>query len=342
VELRIQRVPVARPVILATTILLVAMLILPACSGADDPDDTSTAATATSPAAAATETTPAEQTATLPAATEPAPTEPPETATTPPESTATTASPTEPAPTATTAGEEIVLSVFFVRDEHIATAHRSVPRTQQVAAAAMEELLAGPTAEEEALGMVTSIPEGVEYLGTTIDQGVATVDLSGEFESGGGTFSMAMRLGQVVYTLTQFPTVDFVTFKLDGEPVEIFSGEGIVLDRPVGRRDFEDLTPIIFVASPAVNDVVSSPMRVHGTANTFEAAFMLQIRDADGNIIVDQPMMATSGTGTRGTFDVNVEFDAAPGSQITLRVFEHSAKDGSEVNVVEIPLTVGT
>jgi len=344
VEFRTARVPMFRPVTLLAAVLLAAMLILPACSGSDDSDDPDELpeATATTTGAAPTEaaTTPADTTETA-TATE---------SSDPPEATATT--PVEPSPTATTpvqasptaiAGEEVtVLSVFFLRDETIATVHRTVPKTQQVAAAAMDELLAGPTAEDEAAGMSTAIPEGTQYLGTTIDQGTATVDLSGEFESGGGSFSMTARLAQVVYTLTQFPTVDFVTFTLDGEPVEVFGGEGIVLDSPVGRKDFEDLTPAIFVASPAANDTVSSPLRVHGTANTFEAAFMLQILDTDGTILIEQPMMATSGTGTRGTFDTTIEFNAQPGSQITLRVFEHSAKDGSEVNVVEIPLLVGT
>ncbi len=333
-----------RPVALLTAVLLAVMLILPACSGSDDTDgsDDAPEATATTTGAAPTE-----------AATSPADT--PETATAtefsePPEATATT--PVEPSPTATTpaqtsptaiANDEVtVLAIFFIRDEKIATVHRTVPKTQQVAAAAMAELLAGPTAEDQAAGMSTSIPEGTEYLGTTIDQGVATVDLSGAFESGGGSLSMTARLAQVVYTLTQFPTVDFVTFTLDGEPVEVFGGEGIVLDRPVGRKDFEDLTPIIFVASPAVNDTVSSPLRVHGTANTFEAVFMLELLDEDGTVLVEQLMMATSGSGTRGTFDETIEFNAEPGSQLTLRVFEHSARDGSEVNVVEIPLVVGT
>ncbi|MDQ3548110.1 MAG: GerMN domain-containing protein, partial [Chloroflexota bacterium] len=262
------------------------------------------------------------------------------TATMPAEATAmaTTAAPAEP--TATAANDVTVLSVFFIRGEQIATVHRTVPKTQQVAAAAMAELLAGPTSEDAAVGMMTAIPEGTQYIGTTIDERVATVDLSGVFESGGGSASMLARLGQVVYTLTQFPTIDFVTFELDGEPVTVFGGEGVTFDRPVGRKDFEDLTPIIFVASPAVNDTVSSPLRVNGTANTFEAAFMLQILDAEGTILVEQPMMATSGTGTRGTFDTSIDFNAQPGSQITLRVFELSARDGSEVNVVEIPLTV--
>ena len=54
---------------------------------------------------------------------------------------------------------------------------------------------------------------------------------------------MEARLGQVVYTLTQFPTVQKVRFELDGRPVNVFSSEGIVLDHPVGRSDYQDLSP---------------------------------------------------------------------------------------------------
>ena len=43
---------------------------------------------------------------------------------------------------------------------------------------------------------------------------------------------MASRLAQVVFTATQFSEVDSVLFKIDGEVVEVFSGEGIILDGP--------------------------------------------------------------------------------------------------------------
>ncbi len=80
-------------------------------------------------------------------------------------------------------------------------------------------------------------------LGLSIKNGVATVDLSSEFESGGGSASAMIRLGQVVYTLTQFPTVQSVLFQIEGRQVTVFGSEGIVLDGPVARADYYDLLP---------------------------------------------------------------------------------------------------
>jgi spore germination protein GerM len=110
----------------------------------------------------------------------------------------------------------------------------------------MEELLAGPSAAEQETWplLATAIPEGTDLLGLTISDGVAKVDLSSEFESGGGTWSVTARLAQVVYTLAQFDTVDAVEFSIDGEVVELFSGEGLVLDGPQSPEDYEQLVPV--------------------------------------------------------------------------------------------------
>ena len=267
------------------------------------------------------------------------------TVTEPSEQTTTTAqapvSTTIPSSTTTTArdsDETVTLNVYFVRDEKICAAARIVPKTEQVGAAAMEALLEGPTTEEEAAGVFDAIPEGTTFLGLDIEDGIASVDLSEEYASGGGTLSMSMRLAQVVFTLTQFPTVKGVEFKLDGRPVEVFGGEGIILDHPVDRSDYEELSPAILVESPTLGNTVSSPLRVTGTANTFEATFRINIVNWDGLIIADQVVTATSGTGTRGTFDVTIPFEVDREGLGALIVFENSAKDGSPINVVEIPL----
>ena len=202
----------------------------------------------------------------------------------------------------------------------------------------MEELLKGPNAQEKEVGMFSTVPADTLLLGIAVKDKVATVDLSKEYESGGGTLSMSLRLAQVVYTLTQFPTIDAVLFKLDGKPVEVFGGEGLILDHPVGRADYEELTPAILVESPTVGDTVGSPMRITGTANTFEATFMITITDWDGKVIAEQYATATSGSGTRGTFDVTVPFTWSLYPRGALTVWESSAKDGSPINVVEIPL----
>ncbi|MBA3333030.1 MAG: hypothetical protein H0U30_03485 [Actinobacteria bacterium] len=49
-------------------------------------------------------------------------------------------------------------------------------------------------------------------------------------------------------------------------------------------------------------------------------------------------MTATSGTGTRGTFEFTVPFEVPFDGVGELIVFESSAKDGSRINLVEIPL----
>lgn len=317
-------------------VLLLASLTLAACGG-DDPTSTPP------PAAEATATpAPAEPTLTPTSAPEATPTDVPTATATPapPTATPTVAATATPAPaaTATPEPEPLTLYVYFIRDEKIATAHREVPHTQQVAAAAMRELLRGTTEQEEEIGMVSAIPEGTELNGVTISNGVATVDLTSEYESGGGSFSMAARLAQVVYTLTQFATVDSVVFELDGEPVEVFSGEGIVMDHPVGRENYEELTPAILVESPGPWEVVDSPLTITGTANTFEAVFQINIVDAAGLVVYDNFAMATSGTGTRGTFDETVEFTVTRPGIGALIVFEYSARDGSQINIVEIPL----
>jgi hypothetical protein len=149
---------------------------------------------------------------------------------------------------------------------------------------------------------------------------------------------MQLRVAQVVYTLTQFPSVKRVQFKIDGKPVEAIGGEGVVVDPPVGRKAFEKQTPAILVESPTPGSVVTSPLRVRGTANTFEATLNLRLLDGSGKVLYDNFTTATSGSGTRGTFEQTIPFTISKDGPGTLVAYEHSAADGSEINVVRIPV----
>ena len=214
-----------------------------------------------------------------------------------------------------------------------------VPKSPAVATAAMNALLAGSAVQRDGYAPIfTAIPAGTKLLGLTIDRGVATVDLSGEFASGGGSASSQYRLAQVTYTLTQFPTVSSVLFKVDGEVVSVFGSEGIVLDGPQARDDFEEQLPAIFVDRPASGASIGNPARVAGNSNVFEATFRIAILDHEGRTLVDEMAMATCGTGCRGTFDETYDYNVSAAQWGTLRVYAGSAVDGSPQYVRDYPV----
>ncbi len=79
---------------------------------------------------------------------------------------------------------------------------------------------------------------GTRLLDLAISDGTAMVDLSRAFESGGGTLEVTLRLTQVACTLDQFESVEGVRFALEGELLNVFSGDGIVVDRPVSCASY--------------------------------------------------------------------------------------------------------
>ena len=234
--------------------------------------------------------------------------------------------------------ETMVTAPYLLKGEKITPVHREVSKSLGVAAAAMNALLQAPTDAEKAAGLSTTIPPGTKLLALKIVNGIATVDLSKEFESGGGTLSMTARLAQVVFTLTQFSSIDAVTFMIDHKKVSTFGGEGIMIGTPQTRADYEELSPAILIEWPAVGDTSKSPLVVKGTANVFEAVFQVQILDSAGKIIVKKTVSASAGTGTRGTFSAVVPFSTSSATG-TLKAFSLSPKDGKPENVVTVPLT---
>lgn len=223
---------------------------------------------------------------------------------------------TDTGTTTTAPAQTASVSVYWLLDGKVWPALREVEETQAVARAALEELLAGPTAQEaDELSFATAIPEGTALESVTVEGGVARVELSAELADA--------PLAQVVYTATQFPTVEVVEIQ----------------GRRLARTDFESLTPAILVESPRFFEEVANPLRATGTANTFEATFQYELADTDGRVVDRGFVTATSGSGQRGTFDFTTSRYEIPFDGVgALFVFEVSAKDGSRINLVEIPV----
>lgn len=243
-----------------------------------------------------------------------------------------TASPT-PSPTQT-----MTYELWFTYDGYLFVTYRTEPFTAGVGMRALEMLLGGPTDAEDAAKVGTSINPGTRLLGLSIDEGVATVDLDEAFRAEETPAIAVDSLSQIVYTLTQFDSIQEVLFQVDGTPLTNFGG--YELDGPQRRASFADQLPWILVESPRIGQRVSSPVTISGSANVFEAVVSILILDRNGDPVASTFTMATCGTGCRGTYSTDVRYDVGTTQPGTIRVYEVSAMDGSQINVVDIPVTL--
>ena len=235
----------------------------------------------------------------------------------------------------------ITYQVWFTRGESLFMVKRTQEATPRIGTAAMESLIAGPSTQEQAAAVGSQIPAGTQLLGLNVDNGVATVDLTSEFESGGGSASMNMRIAQVVYTLTQFPTVKGVLFQLDGQRVDVLGGEGVIVDQPVTRKDYRSLLPAILVTSPQIGERVDNPVIVQGSANVFEANVTVEIVDASGKVLRSAYTTATCGTGCRGTFSIELTYDVPSETHGLIVVSDDDAAGtGTSPHEVRIPVVL--
>jgi len=250
-------------------------------------------------------------------------------------------SPSGQRPTATpTQGpaREIGLQAWFSRNGKLFVTERTVPATTSVGRAALDRLLTGPSAAEYVAGLRSRIPAGTTVRGVRISAGIATVDLSSSFESAASPSAMPLRIAQVVYTLTQFPTVTGVRFAIDGQGVTVVGG--VPVQSPQTRAMYGGYLPAITVRSPGIGAQVTSPVTVSGTADVFEATVSVRILNSAGHEIARTFTTASCGTGCRGDYSVTVSYPVPRTAPGTVVVFESSAKDGLPVNVQLIPVTL--
>lgn len=101
---------------------------------------------------------------------------------------------------------------------------------------AFETLLSGGVKSEA----FSEIPANTELLNLTVESDGVHVNLSSDFEMGGGSASMTSRLAQVIYTASSLEPTAPVWLSIEGEPLEVLGGEGLIVDQPMTRATFEE------------------------------------------------------------------------------------------------------
>ena len=129
------------------------------------------------------------------------------------------------------------VTLYWLLDERMQPAQRSVPQTIRIGTAVLEELLWGPHPNNLA-GFITAIPEPPEVLSypgrdaqwgarvrllkLTIQDGVATAHFSRELLAYGGDPQRAKHIrAQITQTLKQFSGVRQVRITIDGQSGEL-------------------------------------------------------------------------------------------------------------------------
>lgn len=233
------------------------------------------------------------------------------------QSTASTVATTEPSTPKTVATTTLPIptvdvKIYLLHDARLVIAHREV-LGPDVLRAVITALLDGPTGDEQSAGIITTVPSDTRLLDVTEAGGLASVDLSGEFATGGGTLSMQARLAQIVFTATQFAGIDRVAFRMDGAPLDVLGGEGLTVTEPQSRMMVDrTLSGSVLIDTPKPGATVRSPFTISGEGDVYEGEFPIEVWSGDQQIGGVAPVRA-GAWGTWAPFEATITVDASPG-----------------------------
>ena len=115
-------------------------------------------------------------------------------------------------------------TVFYFVNEHdlLVPVTRDIPWVEGIGRAALESLVDSDELRTELAekGLTPSLPQGTEVLGMTIRDGLAKVDFNASFLQSSDKKAELNAINSVVYTLTEFPSIDQVKILVDGKILE--------------------------------------------------------------------------------------------------------------------------
>lgn len=96
----------------------------------------------------------------------------------------------------------------------------------------------------------------------------------------------------------------------------------------------------IVVTSPKENESVERPITITGRARVFENTISYRVKDADGFVLVSgSTIYESKDAGEFGDFSITTNYLEPKGPTGTVEVYNGSAKDGTDENLVSVPVS---
>ena len=124
--------------------------------------------------------------------------------------------------------QEITVALYFAdtAGESLVKTEKRIPKVEGLARATIETLLEGPDANS---GLVSAIPEGAQLLDINVkaEEKKCIVDFSQELRNHlkKGSKSEQLAVYAITNTLCQFPAIEQVEFRIEGQSVETLAGK---------------------------------------------------------------------------------------------------------------------
>jgi germination protein M len=140
--------------------------------------------------------------------------------------------------------QERISTVYFMKSAPdgaitLQPAKRRVVYDKNPLSATIEKLLEGPTREEQKQGLINLMPRGSKLLGASVKEGLVELDFNEAFRFNDlGREGSFLQLKQLVWSVTEFPSVRSVKILLEGKKVDYLGPEGLALSGTLTRESF--------------------------------------------------------------------------------------------------------
>lgn len=224
-------------------------------------------------------------------------------------------------------------TAYLVREVH------TIPPTDKPLKAAVEELI---RVKPQTEGAVNIIPPDTRVLDVKVENATACVNFSREvLQANIGSQGEGLGIQSIVNTLTEFPEVKSVEFKVEGkldDRARDWWGHVGLYEQPFKRNLAKVFEPPMWITHPQRNQVVGVPMLIKGSARVWEGKISAKLLDSNANVLAEKHTVATASAPERGEFELSIKYTPPDEESGKLVIYGLDPNKGHELITVTTPV----